>query len=100
MDAQRVRNLTTGLLHTKMEDIYEDIEYLVGEEGIMTHHLPAARNALLPFLKYRVGYDGFWNEKYDPTHTGEINLVPLTADEQEQFWPKFEAELEKMFNPG
>lgn len=48
LDIQRVRNLTTGRLHTKMDDIYEDIEFLTGEKGIMTHMLLRAREAMMP----------------------------------------------------
>lgn len=42
MDIQRIRNLTTGILHTKMEDIHEDIEYLVVTKGVtqVIFHLP------------------------------------------------------------
>lgn len=31
MDIQRLRNLTTGRLHTEMAHIYQDIEYLTSE---------------------------------------------------------------------
>lgn len=89
MDNQRIRNLTTGLLHTKIRDIYEDIEFMVGEQGIMTHQLPNARDALEPFLKFRIGDERFWDGQYDPTHVGELNITPLTDDERETFWKRF-----------
>ena len=35
MDIQRLRNLTTGRLHTQMTDIYMDLDYLTGQ-SLMT----------------------------------------------------------------
>ena len=50
MDIQRIRNLTTGSLHTDMDHVYKDIEYIVGEKGIMTHMIPNACSSLEPYL--------------------------------------------------
>ena len=58
MDIQRLRNLTTGRLHTKMEHIYADIEHLTGAEGVMTHQLPNACRALEPYLREKVQTNG------------------------------------------
>ena len=33
MDIQRLRNLTTGRLHTKMDHIHEDLGFIVGDDG-------------------------------------------------------------------
>lgn len=84
-----LRSLTTGMLHGKMDGIYTSIEALVGEEGIMTHHIPSASNALLPFLKQRNLSDHFWDGKFDPSCEGEIEVDPLTKDELEIFWKDF-----------
>lgn len=54
MEIQRLRNLTTGILHTEVGHIYEDIEFLTGEKGIMTHMLPRACEAMMPILEGRV----------------------------------------------
>jgi hypothetical protein len=89
MDIQRVRNLTTCILHTKLEHIYKDIEFMVGEEGLMTHMIPNANTALKPFLQKRIPDARFWDGAYDITHTGDIELVPLTPEEKEQFWKAF-----------
>ena len=91
MTNQRIRNLSTGRLHTKMSDIYEDIEYIVGESGIMTHMLPTAREALLPWLRTQVPDARFWEDVYDPQHDGETALSPMTLDEQKQFWYLYES---------
>jgi hypothetical protein len=85
MDIQRLRNLTTGRLHTKMDDIYQDIEWLVGESGIMTHMLPRAVRALEPFLKEQCPDEKFWLDEYDTTHTGTIDINPLSAEQRGEF---------------
>jgi hypothetical protein len=89
MDIQRLRNLTTGRLHTTMGDIYKDIETLVGAEGIMTHMLPRAADAMRPWLELMVTDKRFWDGKYDTTHTGDIDLRPMNASEQEAFWHSY-----------
>ena len=86
MNIQRIRNLTTGILHTKMSDIYEDIEFLTTEPGIMTHMLPAANAALQPFLKKQLLDPRFWDDKYDTTHTGDISLNPMNEEEKVAFF--------------
>ena len=54
MDIQRLRNLTTGRLHTHITDVYQDIEFFTGEKGIMTHMIPNAHRALEPYLREAV----------------------------------------------
>ena len=54
MDIQRLRNLTTGRLHTEMGHIYEDLGWLTGESGLMTHMLPRAMDAVRPWLEEKV----------------------------------------------
>ena len=89
MDTQRRRNLTTGRLHTKMEDIYKDVEFLTGAEGVFTHQLPNAFRAMQPWLRERVTNARFWDEKYDTTHTGETAIEPMTEYEQAEFWKRY-----------
>lgn len=91
MDIQRLRNLTTGRLHTSIDDVMLDIEYLVGERGIMTHMLPLALPALLPYLKTVVTDPKFWDGAYDPTHVGEIDVRPMNWVEQAEFWKRYSA---------
>lgn len=74
---QQLRNLTTGRLHTKMEDIYADLEYLTGMEGLMTHMLPDANDSVQEHLKAQLPDERFWDGKYDTTHTGETNVEPM-----------------------
>lgn len=86
MDIQRIRNLTTGRLHTSMEHIYQDIEFIIGEKGITTHQLPKACNAMQPYLKSILSESRLWEDVYDPTHTGSIDVMPMDVAEREAFW--------------
>jgi spore germination protein GerM len=74
-----------------MDDIYKDIEYIVGESGIMTHMLPNAVNAMQDWLREKISDSRFWDDAYDELHTGETELQPMTKDEQDKFWKKYEA---------
>jgi len=81
MDIQRLRNLTTGRLHTEMGHIYEDLETITGETGLMTHMLPRVARAVEPWLRQAVPIARFWDGEYDKTHTGVIDLpVPSEGD--------------------
>jgi hypothetical protein len=74
MEIQRLRNLTTGRLHTNMGHIYEDLESITGEKGLMTHMLPRALLAVTPWLKQHVTEPRFWDGQFDKTHTGTLAL--------------------------
>lgn len=89
MDIQRLRNLTTGRLHTKMQDIYQDIEFLTKTPGIFTHQIPKAADALKPWLQEKVTDPRFWEDKFDQTHIGEIELEPMTAEEVHEFFIRY-----------
>lgn len=90
MDIQRLRNLTTGRLHTEMAHIYEDIEHLVGVKGVMTHQLGKAASALEPYLRDVTDDLRLWDGKFDPTHIGEIEVSPMDDDAQAAFWMRYE----------
>lgn len=89
MNIQRLRNLTTHRLHTKMEDIYEDIELLTGEKGVMTHMLPNACRTLEPYLRAKIGDPRFWDGNYDTGHTGDFEIDPMLEQERSEFWERF-----------
>lgn len=85
MDNQRIRNLTTCRLHTKIEDVYLDLEFLTGEAGVMTHMIPRMCRALTPWLNRKVADVRFWDGEYDPSHLGETELLPMDAAAKESF---------------
>ena len=91
MDIQRLRNLTTKKLHTKMEHIYKDLGMITGEDGLMTHMLPRTIKAVEPWLKDNVSDPRFWDGKFDITHTGEFELPETTSEERKIFFERFAA---------
>jgi len=95
MDIQRLRNLTTKRLHTSMEHIYEDLGFIVGDDGLMTHMLPRVMEAIEPWLRTQVTDERFWDETYDTTHTGEYPLRAMTPEENAEALQRYS----KMPNP-
>ena len=79
---QRLRNITTGKLHTKMEDIYEDLGWITGVSGPFTHMLPGLMQACLPFLHTYAKDSRLWNDKFDPDHSGTIKIPKPTPEER------------------
>lgn len=92
MDIQRLRNLTTGRLHTEMGHIYEDLGIITGETGLMTHMLPRACNAVEPWLREHVTDEQFWNGEFDQTHTGDFPLPEPTADDRAAMFERYKAQ--------
>lgn len=92
MDIQRLRNLTTGRLHTEIGHVYQDIEYMTGELGIMTHMLPRALNALEPLLRSRSMDARLWNGEYDTAHVGDVEVKPLDDRELAAFWSAYRSQ--------
>jgi hypothetical protein len=91
MDIQRLRNLTTGKLHTEIGHIYEDLGIITGEDGLMTHMLPRACRAIEPWLRDNIQDDMFWDGKYDVTHTGVFDLPETTEQDRKIFFERFSA---------
>ena len=92
MDIQRLRNLTTGRLHTSMDHIYEDLGIITGESGLMTHMLPSASRAVEPWLREHVTDERFWNGEFDQTHTGDFPLPESTADDRVAMFERYKAQ--------
>ena len=87
MNIQRLRNLTTRILHTKIEHMYEDIDYITGEPGVMTHMLSRACDAMQPYLrKVTVAEDRLWNGAFDIQHVGDIPIEPMNGHEKSEFF--------------
>jgi hypothetical protein len=89
MDAQRLRNLTTGRLHTDVGHIYQDMEYLTGMTGLMTHMLPNVMRALEPWLKLKVTEARFWDGKLDLSHQGDFDIRPMSEQEQKEVGDRY-----------
>ncbi len=91
MNIQRLRNLTTKRLHTEMTHIREDLGFIVGDDGLMTHMLPRVMAAVEPWLRSQVPDERFWDGKYDTTHTGEYPLRAMDAAESAEALARFAA---------
>lgn len=89
MDIQRVRTLTTGILHTCVEDVCKDIEYITDAPGIMTHMIPRAIEALELYLRQYCSDPRFWEGKLDTTHCGEIDIPVMNKEEKEAFFARY-----------
>lgn len=99
MDIQRLRNLTTGRLHTTMSDIYEDFEFFTGV-AFLTHQLPRALDAILPILKRKISEPRFWDDKFDLTHVGTYAIDPLDKEELAEFRETFRSLPDPLSNLG
>lgn len=91
MDIQRLRNLTTGRLHTAIGHIYEDLGTITGEKGLMTHMLPRAMQAVEPWLREHVKDERFWDGEYDTTHVGEFALPESTPEDRALMFERYKA---------
>jgi hypothetical protein len=100
MNIQRVRNLTTGILHTQVSDIYEDIEAITGEEGIMMHQLGNANTALEPYLREILPDERYWNGQWDTEHTGEVDVPAMNDEQRSLFFERFGALPSPLANLG
>lgn len=91
METQRLRNLTTGRLHTEMGHIYQDLEYITGMEGIMTHMIPNVMRAVDPWLREKVTESEYWNDEYEPHHVGDYPLEPMSETEKTGMLERYSA---------
>jgi len=89
IDIQRLRNLTTGILHTEMSHIYTDIGFLVGEPELMTHMIPRALKSIEPWLRENIKNERFWDGKWDTTHTGKVELPEPTEEDKKAFFERY-----------
>lgn len=92
MTNQRLRNLTTGRLHTEMGHIYEDLGIITGETGLMTHMLPRAMRACEPWIREHVTDPRFWDGEFDQTHTGETDLPTPSEDDRKAMFERYAAQ--------
>lgn len=88
MEYQRVRNLTTGILHTSVDDVYKDIEYITGTPGVLTSQLGLAVELLSDWLKFHIEDQRFFDGKFDKTHIGELPLEPMNELEKLDFFSR------------
>lgn len=66
-----------------MSHVYEDLENIMGERGLMPYMLPNVMRSVEPWLRKHVPEERFWDGEYDTTHCGEYMLPEPTAEERE-----------------
>ena len=88
MEIQRLRNLTTGRLHTEMGHVYKDLEMILGEQGLFTHMIPRALASVKPWLIDNVKDQRFWNGEYDTTHVGDFELPQPTQEDRVEIFKR------------
>lgn len=91
MEKQRLRNLTTGRLHTDVSFIYQDLEFITKEKGLMPNMLPNILRAVTPWLKENVTDSEYWDDEYRPELTGNCLITPMTEEEKKEFLARYEA---------
>lgn len=90
MDIQRVRNLSTGILHTNIKDVYEDIYFITGI-NVFTHQIPAFIEGLSEFLRNILKDEMFFDGIYNPNHTGDVFIEKMDKDKLNIFLKKIGA---------
>lgn len=91
MEKQRLRNLTTGRLHTEVNFIYQDLEFITGMEGLMTHMLPNVMRSVEPWLREKVTDSEYWDDEYKPELRGEYQLEPMNQAERGEMLKRYAA---------
>lgn len=85
----KLRNMTTGILHTNIGDVYEFLEKYLGAEGIMTHQIPSACRALEPFLKAKLSEEWFTKVWEKDGLDEPAQITDLTQEEKKIFWESY-----------
>jgi hypothetical protein len=90
-DEKRLRNLTTHRLHTKLNHIYEDLEWISGETGLMTHMLPNMLEAVEPWLRQHVTDEEYWDGTHKRNAKGTYTLPEPTPEERNQMKKRYKS---------
>ena len=81
IDAQRLRTLTTGRLHTQhLQHCQDDFKAITGV-SVLTHEIPDALDAIQPYLQRHVTDQKFWQDVHDPLHVGEVDVPEMDEEE-------------------
>lgn len=94
-DNQRLRNLTTSESHTNFHDLTEDLRYIFGDKDFpRTFRIGVTagllRNAIKPWLMAQGLSARFWNERYDPSHTGVTWMREPTPAERQEMQQRYQ----------
>ena len=85
-------------MHTNIGDVYLFLEAYLGQEGIMTHQIPSAFQALQPIIKTKLGEQWFNKEWIKTGLDAEVVVADLTDDEKKEFWKEYEVYASQMWD--
>lgn len=85
-------------MHTKIDDVYEIIEQLIGDKGIMTHQIPSAVRALEPILKTRLTKEWFDKVWLKEGLDEEVEVEDLTLEELDSFWREYGSKCAELWD--
>lgn len=94
----KLRNITTGILHTSIGDVYEFLEQYTGAEGIMTHQIPSACRALEPIIKNKLPESWFVKEWIKVGLEAETDCPDMSENERKQFWESYGEHAGKLWD--
>jgi hypothetical protein len=94
----KLRNVTSGRLHTNIGDVYQFYTEYCGADGIMTHHIPSAFQALLPILKSKLSEEWFTDEWIKTGLDEPVEVPEMTQDEKDKFWESFGVYADEMWD--
>jgi len=94
----KLRNITTGIMHTEIKDVYLFFEEYTGEKGIMTHHLSSAIKAITDILKTKLS-DKWFTKEWIKEELDEVIEIPdITEEEKASFWKLFQEYNSEVWN--
>ncbi len=93
-----LRNMTTGILHTEIVEVYIFIEDYTGAKGIMTHNIPPACEALQPILRTKLSDEWFTDEWIKTGLNEVVEVADMTENEKKAFWEKFNIGASEMWD--
>lgn len=88
---QRLRNLTTGRLHTEIDDVKDDLGAIFGETGFVTHMIPNLLKAAKPWLRSIGLPERFFDGAADASHVGDITIPEPTDADRAAMWGRYRA---------
>ncbi len=83
-------NITTGIQHTKMEDVYSFFDKVIAP-GIPTHMIPKAFAAIRPILKEKLllPFDG-----HHPEIRNQLVTFHFTEEDKTRFWKNINLDID------
>lgn len=94
----KLRNITTGILHTDITDVYVFLDEYLDMGGAMTHQIPSAFRALEPILKKKLPEEWFTNEWIKTGLDEVVEITDLSPEELKTFWEQYKIYASAMWD--